>query len=79
MRDKTDLKRKLHSIDGAGYKAYKDIKGEYKFDRYVLAIDHVQGDPFASPSKVRIPDYPDGSSGNIRTLNRTIRTPCHLI
>ncbi|NLM58042.1 MAG: ABC-ATPase domain-containing protein [Clostridium sp.] len=53
MRDKTDLKRKLHSIDGAGYKAYKDIKGEYKFDRYVLAIDHVQGDPFASPSKVR--------------------------
>uniref|UniRef100_UPI00223F3CC2 hypothetical protein n=2 Tax=Acetivibrio straminisolvens TaxID=253314 RepID=UPI00223F3CC2 len=23
-------------------------------------------------AKVRIPDYPDGSSGNIRTLNRTI-------
>ncbi|NLF42338.1 MAG: isopentenyl-diphosphate delta-isomerase, partial [Bacteroidales bacterium] len=45
MKDKTDLQRKLLSIDGAGYKAYKDIKGEYKFDRYILAIDHVQGDP----------------------------------
>jgi predicted ABC-class ATPase len=54
MKDKADLHRKLLSIDGAGYKAYKDIKGEYKFDRYILAIDHVQGDPFASPSKVRV-------------------------
>ena len=36
------------------YPAYKDIRGSYQFDRYVLAIDHVQGDPFAAPSKVRL-------------------------
>lgn len=49
---------KLHSIlgriDGRGYKAYKDIQGSYQFPTYVLHIDHVQGDPFASPSRVRI-------------------------
>ncbi len=44
----------LRRIDGRGYKAYKDIRGMYAYDRYVLSIDHVQGDPFASPSRLRI-------------------------
>lgn len=47
------LERKLGSIDGRGYKAYKDIRGSYDMEGFVLHIDHVQGDPFASPSKVR--------------------------
>ena len=46
----------LSRIDGKGYKAYKDIQGSYEFgeEGYTLHIDYVQGDPFASPSKVRI-------------------------
>ena len=31
-------------IDHRGYPAYKDTKGKYQFDQYVLSIDHVQGD-----------------------------------
>ena len=49
-----DLRRTLARIDGRGYKAYKDIAGRYRFDRFELHIDHVQGDPFASPSRVRV-------------------------
>ncbi|UCE37625.1 MAG: ABC-ATPase domain-containing protein [Thermoplasmata archaeon] len=49
-----NLKRTLSRIDGRGYKAYKDIEGSYEFDKFTLYIDHVQGDPFASPSKIRV-------------------------
>ncbi|RME60903.1 MAG: ATPase [Caldilineae bacterium] len=47
------LRATLRRIDGRGYKAYKDIRGTYTFPRFVLAIDYVQGDPFAAPSRVR--------------------------
>ena len=48
------LRQHLSRIDGLGYKAYKQIRGSYKFPDFNLYIDHVQGDPFALPSKVRI-------------------------
>ena len=32
---------------------YKSRAGAYDCGRYVLHIDHVQGDPFASPSRLR--------------------------
>ena len=48
------LKSQLQKIDNAGYKAYKDIRGEYKFAQFVLIVDRVQGDPFAAPSQVRV-------------------------
>lgn len=48
------LKSELRRIDGKGYKAYKDIAGEYEFDHFRLCIDHVQGDPFAAPSRIRV-------------------------
>ncbi|MDC3413633.1 ABC-ATPase domain-containing protein [Aquibacillus sp. 3ASR75-11] len=48
------LQRKLQQIDGKSYKAYKSIQGRYSFHQYELIIDYVQGDPFASPSKIRI-------------------------
>jgi len=54
MRSKEDLRRTLQRIDGRGYKAYKDIEGQYDFGPYRLAIDHTQGDPFAAPSRVRV-------------------------
>nr|WP_306301216.1 ABC-ATPase domain-containing protein [Thalassobacillus sp. C254] len=49
-----ELKQLLHRIDHKGYKAYKDCKGTYQFPRFILHIDHVQADPYASPSKIRI-------------------------
>jgi len=54
MRTQTALRRQLREIDHKGYKAYKVLEGEYDFGTYRLAIDHVQGDPFATPSRVRI-------------------------
>lgn len=54
MKNSKDLKRELKNIDGKGYKAYKNLEGQFLFDDYVLSIDHVQGDPFAAPSKLRI-------------------------
>ena len=48
------LRRTLFRIDGRGYKAYKDLEGSYDMGRFFLHVDHVQGDPFAAPSKIRI-------------------------
>ena len=44
----------LSRIDGKGYKAYKDLAGTYRIRNFTLFIDYVQGDPFASPSRIRI-------------------------
>lgn len=54
MYTSTDLKNTLSRIDHKSYPAYKDTKGVYQFPGYELSIDHVQGDPFASPSKISI-------------------------
>jgi predicted ABC-class ATPase len=52
-RKPEDLSHVLQRIDGRGYKAYKDIEGRYAFPGFTLFIDHVQGDPFAAPSRLR--------------------------
>lgn len=44
----------LQRIDGKGYKFYKEIAGVYQFDGFSLSIDHVQGDPFAIPSRISV-------------------------
>ncbi len=49
-----DLRQMLSRIDGRGYPAYKDIRGSYTFGQFTLFIDHVQGDPFAAPSRLRV-------------------------
>ncbi len=54
MLNKENLKKILTRIDGRGYKAYKEIEGCYDFGHFLLFIDHVQGDPFASPSRLRL-------------------------
>ena len=54
MQSQAELKNLLQRIDHRGYPAYKDTRGRYDFGKYVLSIDHVQGDPFASPSKVSV-------------------------
>lgn len=54
MKRAEDLKELLERIDRRGYPAYKDTAGVYQFRGYLLSIDHVQGDPFASPSKLSV-------------------------
>ena len=54
MQTATDLKNLLERIDRKSYPAYKDTRGAYQFPGYILSIDHVQGDPFAAPSKLSI-------------------------
>ena len=44
----------LFRSDHRGYPAYKELKGQYDFKEYVLSIDHVQGDPFAAPSRLSV-------------------------
>jgi predicted ABC-class ATPase len=48
------LEQLLRDNDHRPYPAYKNLKGRYNFQGYVLSIDHVQGDPFASPSSLSI-------------------------
>lgn len=50
MKQSEELRELLHSIHRKSYPAYKGLKGIYDFRTYRLSIDHVQGDPFASPS-----------------------------
>jgi predicted ABC-class ATPase len=53
VASKEDLRNILTRIDGKGYKAYKDIEGSFDFGTFTLHIDRVQGDPFATPSRLR--------------------------
>ncbi len=54
MASSEELRRTLRRIDGKGYRAYRDIRGRYDFGAYSLSIDHVQGDPFAAPSRLSV-------------------------
>jgi predicted ABC-class ATPase len=48
------LFNQLQRLDGQSYKAYKSLQGKYDFGDFTLIIEHVQGDPFAAPSRVRV-------------------------
>lgn len=54
MKSVQDLKQQINKIDGKSYGMYKTVKGVYKEKSYIIAIDHVQGDPFATPSRIRL-------------------------
>ena len=54
MNREQDLRDTLRRIDHKGYPNYKQLKGSYQFPVFLLQIDHVQGDPFAAPSKVSV-------------------------
>ncbi len=53
-KDMDKLIAKLKQINGAGYPAYKSIKGPYDYKGFSLTIEHVQGDPFAAPSRISV-------------------------
>lgn len=48
------LTKTLREIDNKSYPAYKQLKGRYDMRDFTLMIDHVQGDPFASPSMISV-------------------------
>ncbi|MCT1367807.1 ABC-ATPase domain-containing protein [uncultured Kocuria sp.] len=48
------LRSTLHQLDGNGYGAYKRLKGSYDYGEFDLVIDHVQSDPYAPPSSIRV-------------------------
>ena len=54
MKSAKDLRQLLETIDHRGYPAYKETAGLWRFENYVLGIDHVQGDPFAAPSRLHV-------------------------
>ncbi len=54
MATARDLQNLLYRIDGRGYPAYKEIAGKWTFPGFTLQVDHVQGDPFAAPSRLRV-------------------------
>lgn len=54
MKTDRELREQLRNIDRKNYPLYKSLRGNYRFNRYMLWIDHVQGDPFATPSHVRV-------------------------
>lgn len=54
MKTGNELRMLLRSIDHKGYPNYKQTAGSYHFNQFDLYIDHVQGDPFASPSSLHI-------------------------
>lgn len=54
MRTASELREQLKRIDHRSYPAYKELRGQYDFEDYILSIDHVQGDPFAAPSRLSV-------------------------
>ena len=54
MHTSNDLRGALRAIDHRSYPAYKSLAGRWSFGRYILGIDHVQGDPFAAPSSLSL-------------------------
>ena len=67
MINQENLRQLLLQLDNRGYKAYKAIQGSYEFPDFTLIVDRVQGDPFASPSQVRV-QLPQSVAGFPRNL-----------
>lgn len=57
-QSKQQLIKTLHEIDNKSYPAYKQLKGSYDMADFTLNIEHVQGDPFASPSALSVEVLP---------------------
>ena len=54
MLHQEQMKSALDRISGRSYPSYRQIKGSWDFGSFTLFVDHVQGDPFAAPSRIRV-------------------------
>ncbi len=70
VQSEDTLRATLARIDGRGYKAYAELRdGRYRAADLELFVDHVQGDPFAAPSRVRV-RHPHAAVGLPEALTR---------
>ncbi len=53
-QSKQQLVKILREIDNKSYPLYKQLKGSYDMTDFILFIERVQGDPFASPSMISV-------------------------
>lgn len=50
-----ELSRELERLDGRPYGFYKDLRGRtYPLEPFTVRFDHIQGDPFAAPSRIAV-------------------------
>ncbi|PSK96464.1 putative ABC-class ATPase [Murinocardiopsis flavida] len=54
VRDADRLRAELGRMDGSSYGRYKSLAGEWDFGDFTLAVERVQADPFAPPSRVAV-------------------------
>lgn len=81
MKHASDLRKQLFSMDGKSYALYKELRGAYRFDTYILSLDRIQGDPFAPPSalSLRIPFQDTGiPSEYLKTKTRRVTLQDYL-
>ncbi len=64
------LRDRSARIDGRGYKRYREISGPWRFTGYTLDLDHVQADPYATPSAARV-RMTEATSGLVESAYRT--------
>lgn len=68
-RSAEELRAALVRLDRAPYPAYKELRGTWTLGAITLFIDHVQGDPFAAPSRVRVRVSRNGEGAPERALD----------
>lgn len=54
MPDHDALRELLRRIDGRAYPAYRELRGRWRLGEITVEVDHVQGDPYAAPSRLRV-------------------------
>ncbi len=80
MPDTDQLAALCRRIDGRPYPAWKELRGSWRLGPLTLHVDHVQGDPFARPSRVRIrfsaalpPALVDDDAGRVAVADWMLR------
>ena len=74
MKNQNDLRYILESLENRNYSEYKRIKGPWHFPKFKLVVDHVQGDPFAAASLMRIFIQMPTADFPVSTWNNLSRT-----
>jgi predicted ABC-class ATPase len=78
-----ELIGQVTALDGKGYKFYKNLQGKsFPYGLFLLTFEHVQGDPFAAPSRLSIKvDLPAAgfSSSHYNTSLRKLALEDHLL
>ena len=53
-RESRELGSLLLAIEGRGYGSYERLTGVWRYEDFLLHVDHVQRDPYAAPTRVRV-------------------------